>query len=195
MISESGHLKIADFGLARVFSTDEGRQYSHQVATRYVIWEGYVTQNIKVCSCQKILSCRGAKSKYLKICGSTVRSNQRSKLTLCYVLNGWSFRLILGQTFFPFFFQIGHCVHEVWQFHWGCHYRLVKSWFWEKGSQNLEIWTKYWYFGNSEVHFYMKTPNPLSDLKIKYWRFDPQYVKSQKRLWDYILRYFDFASP
>ncbi|XP_072016760.1 cyclin-dependent kinase 20-like [Amphiura filiformis] len=35
LISESGHLKLADFGLARVFSTDEGRQYSHQVATRW----------------------------------------------------------------------------------------------------------------------------------------------------------------
>ena len=34
LISETGHLKIADFGLARVFSNDEGRQYSHQVATR-----------------------------------------------------------------------------------------------------------------------------------------------------------------
>ncbi|XP_030828515.1 cyclin-dependent kinase 20-like [Strongylocentrotus purpuratus] len=35
LISETGHLKIADFGLARVFSNDEGRQYSHQVATRW----------------------------------------------------------------------------------------------------------------------------------------------------------------
>ncbi|XP_071960531.1 cyclin-dependent kinase 20-like [Antedon mediterranea] len=35
LISETGHLKIADFGLARVFSNEEGRQYSHQVATRW----------------------------------------------------------------------------------------------------------------------------------------------------------------
>ncbi len=35
LISPSGQLKIADFGLARVFSADEGRQYSHQVATRH----------------------------------------------------------------------------------------------------------------------------------------------------------------
>ena len=34
LISASGHLKIADFGLARVFSADDVRQYSHQVATR-----------------------------------------------------------------------------------------------------------------------------------------------------------------
>ena len=31
-----GHLKIADFGLARVFSGESGRLYSHQVATRCV---------------------------------------------------------------------------------------------------------------------------------------------------------------
>ncbi|XP_002741922.1 cyclin-dependent kinase 20-like [Saccoglossus kowalevskii] len=35
LISETGHLKIADFGLARVFNNNEGRQYSHQVATRW----------------------------------------------------------------------------------------------------------------------------------------------------------------
>ncbi|XP_070558449.1 cyclin-dependent kinase 20-like isoform X1 [Ptychodera flava] len=35
LISETGHLKLADFGLARVFNNDEGRQYSHQVATRW----------------------------------------------------------------------------------------------------------------------------------------------------------------
>eukprot|EP00050_Salpingoeca_kvevrii_P015401 m.46483 g.46483 ORF g.46483 m.46483 type:complete len:285 (+) comp6304_c0_seq4:125-979(+) len=35
LISPSGHLKIADFGLARVFSNDTNRLYSHQVATRW----------------------------------------------------------------------------------------------------------------------------------------------------------------
>lgn len=34
LISASGELKIADFGLARVFSPDGGRLYTHQVATR-----------------------------------------------------------------------------------------------------------------------------------------------------------------
>ncbi|XP_045912754.1 cyclin-dependent kinase 20 isoform X1 [Micropterus dolomieu] len=34
LISSSGHLKIADFGLARLFSDQGGRLYSHQVATR-----------------------------------------------------------------------------------------------------------------------------------------------------------------
>lgn len=34
LISASGQLKIADFGLARVFSPDGGRLYTHQVATR-----------------------------------------------------------------------------------------------------------------------------------------------------------------
>uniref|UniRef100_K7GAC2 Cyclin-dependent kinase 20 n=1 Tax=Pelodiscus sinensis TaxID=13735 RepID=K7GAC2_PELSI len=33
LISSTGQLKIADFGLARVFSSDGGRLYSHQVAT------------------------------------------------------------------------------------------------------------------------------------------------------------------
>ncbi|XP_041093081.1 cyclin-dependent kinase 20 isoform X2 [Polyodon spathula] len=36
LISSTGHLKIADFGLARVYSNEEGRLYSHQVATRAV---------------------------------------------------------------------------------------------------------------------------------------------------------------
>jgi len=34
LISPTGHLKIADFGLARVFSGESDRLYSHQVATR-----------------------------------------------------------------------------------------------------------------------------------------------------------------
>ncbi|CAD5125589.1 DgyrCDS13792 [Dimorphilus gyrociliatus] len=34
LISETGHLKLADFGLARLFRND-GRLYSHQVATRW----------------------------------------------------------------------------------------------------------------------------------------------------------------
>ena len=33
LISAEGRLKIADFGLSRVYSRDEERQYSHQVAT------------------------------------------------------------------------------------------------------------------------------------------------------------------
>jgi len=35
LISVTGHLKIADFGLARVFLQDDVRLYSHQVATRW----------------------------------------------------------------------------------------------------------------------------------------------------------------
>lgn len=35
LISPTGHLKIADFGLARVFAGLSERQYSHQVATRW----------------------------------------------------------------------------------------------------------------------------------------------------------------
>ncbi|KAK6174911.1 hypothetical protein SNE40_013471 [Patella caerulea] len=35
LISATGHLKIADFGLARVFQNKGDRQYSHQVATRW----------------------------------------------------------------------------------------------------------------------------------------------------------------
>lgn len=35
LISSTGHLKIADFGLARVFRNEGNRQYSHQVATRW----------------------------------------------------------------------------------------------------------------------------------------------------------------
>jgi cell cycle related kinase len=34
LISSTGHLKIADFGLARVFQNTGNRLYSHQVATR-----------------------------------------------------------------------------------------------------------------------------------------------------------------
>uniref|UniRef100_A0A8C8Z4K2 Cyclin-dependent kinase 20 n=1 Tax=Prolemur simus TaxID=1328070 RepID=A0A8C8Z4K2_PROSS len=36
LISSSGQLKIADFGLARIFSPDGSRLYTHQVATRAV---------------------------------------------------------------------------------------------------------------------------------------------------------------
>ncbi|KAG8129820.1 hypothetical protein E2320_016481 [Naja naja] len=36
LISSTGQLKIADFGLARVFTSDGDRLYSHQVATRAV---------------------------------------------------------------------------------------------------------------------------------------------------------------
>lgn len=35
LISSTGALKIADFGLARVFQNDGDRLYSHEVATRY----------------------------------------------------------------------------------------------------------------------------------------------------------------
>ncbi|KAM6159668.1 cyclin-dependent kinase 20 isoform 2-T2 [Erethizon dorsatum] len=35
LISASGQLKIADFGLARIFSPDGSRLYTHQVATRW----------------------------------------------------------------------------------------------------------------------------------------------------------------
>jgi len=35
LISPTGVLKIADFGLARVFQNNSGRLYSHQVATRW----------------------------------------------------------------------------------------------------------------------------------------------------------------
>ena len=35
LLSSNGSLKIADLGLSRVFSKDAGRQYSHQVATRW----------------------------------------------------------------------------------------------------------------------------------------------------------------
>ncbi|XP_023579339.1 cyclin-dependent kinase 20 isoform X2 [Octodon degus] len=35
LISASGQLKIADFGLARIFSPDGNRLYTHQVATRW----------------------------------------------------------------------------------------------------------------------------------------------------------------
>ena len=48
----------------------------------------------------------------------------------------------------------GHCILEIWQFHWGRHNRLLKSWYQEKGSQKLEICTKYWYLSNSDVHFF-----------------------------------------
>ncbi|XP_064632586.1 cyclin-dependent kinase 20-like [Lineus longissimus] len=35
LISRTGHLKLADFGLARVFQDEQKRLYSHQVATRW----------------------------------------------------------------------------------------------------------------------------------------------------------------
>ena len=38
LISSTGTLKIADFGLARVFQNEGNRLYSHQVATRYDLY-------------------------------------------------------------------------------------------------------------------------------------------------------------
>lgn len=35
LISTKGVLKIADFGLARIYNSESTRQYSHQVATRW----------------------------------------------------------------------------------------------------------------------------------------------------------------
>lgn len=35
LISNKGILKIADFGLARIYGNDKHRLYSHQVATRW----------------------------------------------------------------------------------------------------------------------------------------------------------------
>ena len=35
LISAEGRLKIADFGLSRIYKRDDDRQYSHQVATRW----------------------------------------------------------------------------------------------------------------------------------------------------------------
>ena len=43
LISRTGQLKIADFGLARVFSDDRTRLYSHEVATR---WYAFYVVNI-----------------------------------------------------------------------------------------------------------------------------------------------------
>ncbi len=77
-------------------------------------------------------------------------------------------------------FDIRHYVLEIWQIYWGCHNRLVKSWFWEKGSWNLEISTKYWYFGNSEVNFDTKTLFLQQILQAiwrlsLYWRFQSMW--------------------
>ena len=54
-------------------------------------------------------------------------------------LNKIYFLLFPKWLFFQFkfgakIFEIGNCILEIWQFHWGCQNRLVKSWFWEKGS-------------------------------------------------------------
>ena len=37
LINSTEHLKIADFGLARVFRNEGNRQYSHLVATTYLL--------------------------------------------------------------------------------------------------------------------------------------------------------------
>ena len=48
LISPTGHLKIADFGLARLFLGDPSRQYSHQVATRWgVCGEGVGREGVE----------------------------------------------------------------------------------------------------------------------------------------------------
>ncbi len=57
----------------------------------------------------------------------------------------------------------------------GCHNRLVKSWFWEKDSSNMGICDKvlvFWHFRGQFLHENtVFAPNPSSNFKIKYWRF------------------------
>ena len=96
-------------------------------------------------------------------------------------------------------FEIGHCVLEIWQFHWGCHNRLVKSWFWEKCSLNSRICTQsigIWKFRGPFVHENpVFAPNPSSNLKIEYWRFQNMWnlpIDFGIIFWD---KNFDFASP
>ncbi len=77
----------------------------------------------------------------------------RSKLTLCYFLNGCSFISILVQKVLKLdiaFLSYGNFIEDV----------ITDWWKVDLEKKALEIWescTKYWYFGNSAVHFYMKT--------------------------------------
>ena len=85
------------------------------------------------------------------------------------------------------FFEIGHCVLEIWQFYWGCHDRLVKCWFWEKGSYgNLYKVLLFWHFRGQFLHENTAfAPNPSSTLKIKTSIIVlkiPKYAKSQNQL-------------
>ena len=52
--------------------------------------------------------------------------------------------------------EIGYCIFEIWQFHWWCHNRLVKSWFWEKALKFENLGNVLAYTSNSKVHVNIK---------------------------------------
>ena len=54
-----------------------------------------------------------------------------------------------------------------------------------------------WYFGNSEVHFYMKTVflHQILQVTERLSIEDTKIFETSKSTLGYCLRYFDFASP
>ena len=133
----------------------------------------------------------------LYLCLNTLKGSsclKRSKLTFCYFLNGCSFSSIWVQSVLKSditFLRYGNFIEVVMKHWWKIEFEI-------KALTNLWICTKCWCFGNSEVHFYRKTmfftPNPSSNLKIKYWRFQNMWnfkINSGTIFWDI----FDFASP
>ena len=116
---------------------------------------------------------------------------RRSKLTFWYFLNDCSFISILEQKSFKSniaFLRYSNIIEDVitdWWLMLILRKRLLQF-------GNLCKVLVFWQFRGHFFHVF--TLNPLSNLKIKYWRFQDN-VKSQDRLWDYILEYFDFASP
>ena len=79
---------------------------------------------------------------------------RRSKLTFCYFLNDSSFITILVQKCLKLdiaFLRYGNFIEDViYPDCWKVDFEI-------KALENLWICTKYWYFGNSKVNFYLKT--------------------------------------
>ena len=88
-------------------------------------------------------------------------------------------------------FEISHCILEIWRFCWGCHNRLVESWFWEKDFNKFGNLYKVLVFGQFRGLFSHENtvfvPNSSSNLKIKYWRFQNKWnlkIDFGTILWD-----------
>lgn len=80
LISSTGHLKIADFGLARLFSNEGERLYSHQVATR---WETGLF-NSTVLAFYSWIELFDNLGLSIKVDGHSNKSHQTNKQTICF---------------------------------------------------------------------------------------------------------------
>ena len=114
---------------------------------------------------------------------------RRSKMTFCYFLNVCSFISILVQKDLKSdiaFLRYGNFIEDVITDWWKVDFEKKALKICES-VQSIGIWQFIGQFWHENTVF---APNPSSNLKTKYWRFQSMWNLKI----DYILRYFDFAS-